>query len=138
MKNITEPAQPATQKAKLTKATYLLFYIAARSHVLAEQFGVDLISPDSESVEPLKFHTMPRPWLILERGEYTFDADRYALTVDDCSTYTRHMRLFILNVWNPGYARSKGWTFDLFQALRGLDDNNSRAIAWFVKQQVWP
>lgn len=137
---MTEPAKPATQKASLNKATAILFHVAARSHVLAEQFGVELISPDQPlDKEPsLTFYNVPRPWLVQRGGELSFDADLYAKTLDCCSTYTSHMRLFILNVWSPGYAKSKGWTFDLFQALRGLDDNNSRAIAWFVKQQVWP
>lgn len=137
MKTLPEPATPATTK-KLNSPTSLLFKIAARSHVLAEQFGVKLISPDTKEHTPLEFYNVERPWLVDDHGELTFDADRYAKTIDACSTYTRHMRLFILNVWNPGYAKSKGWTFDLFAALRGLDDNNSRAIAWFCKTSVWP
>lgn len=137
MNTLPTPATPATTK-KLNRPTSLLFHIAARSHSLADQFGVELISPDDKENEPLTFLQVSRPWLVEENGELTFDADRYAKTVDACSTYTRHMRLFILNVWNPGYAKSKGWTFDLFAALRGLDDNNSRAIAWFCKTSVWP
>jgi len=140
MKTLNEPATPATQKTKLNTATSLLFHIAARSHVLAEQFGVELISPDCEPEnEPaLTFYALPRPWLSERGGELAFDADKYAKTIYNCSDYTAHMRLWILNVWNPSYARSKGWNFDLFKALNGLDDNNRRAIAWFLRNPIWP
>ena len=140
MKTLTEPAQPATQKASLNKATSILFHVAARSHVLADQFGIELISPDDplEQETALTFHDVPRPWLTLRGAELAFDADRYAKTLYECSDYTTHMRLWILNVWNSGYAKSKGWHFDLFKALNGLDDNNRRAIAWFLQNPIWP
>lgn len=131
---LTAPAKPAAKK--LSKPTYLLFFVAAHSHVLAEQFGVEL---DGDKIKFVP--GVHRPWLTAHPGrpeELTFDADKYAETINACSTYTAHMRLFILNVWNPGYARSKGWTFDLFKALRGLDQGNSDAIAWFIKNQIWP
>lgn len=142
MNKLPEPEAPATQKkaASLTKATAILFHIAARSHVLAEQFGVELISPESEpGTEPaLMLYTIQRPWLTRRGGELTFDADKYAETLYQCSDYTTHMRLWILNVWNSGYAKSKGWDFNLFKALNGLDDNNRRAIAWFLRNPIWP
>lgn len=151
MNKLIEPGKPATQKAaSLNKATAILFHIAARSHVLAEQFGVELISTESEPEnEPaLTLYHIPRPWLTLRPwydgrdttspGELVFDADAYAKTLHQCSDYTTHMRLWILNVWNPSYAKSKGWEFNLFQALNGLDDNNRRAIAWFLRNPIWP
>lgn len=135
-------------KAKLSEATLILFHIAARSHVLAEQFGVNLISPDAKpSEEPsLVFKTMSRPWLRASGKPISpesavvmeFNPDAYALTLDACSEYTRHMRLWILNVWNSSYAKSKGWHFDLFKAARGLDDNNRRAIAWHLRNPIQP
>lgn len=35
--------------------------------------------------------------------------------------------LFIANVWNPGYADSQGWKFDIFEFLGTADDSNRRA-----------
>lgn len=99
-----------------------------------------MISPDDdlEHEPPLTFHQVDRPWLARRGDELTFDADRYAATLDYCSDYTRHMRLWILNIWNSSYAKSKGWHFDLFKALNGLDDGNRAAIAWHLKHPIWP
>lgn len=128
------------KSAKLNKATSILFHVAARSHVLAEQFGVEMISPDDplENEPALKFYPVPRPWLKLVGGEFSFDPDAYAKTFHQCSDYTSHMRVWIATIWNPSYAKSKGWHFDLFKALNGLDDNNRRAIAWFLQNPIWP
>jgi len=137
MSTVTEPKP----KAKLNKATTLLFHIAARSHVLAEQFGIDLIDPDGPLEEEplLEYRNVPRPWLEQRpNGEWSFDPDAYAKTIYSCSEYTSHMRLWILNVWNPNAAKTKGWTFDLFKALNGLDQGNREAIAWFLKHPIWP
>lgn len=132
------------EKVHLNKATAILFHIAARSHVLAEQFGVDLIPPDEPLKEepPMTYRPVPRPWLKKRQGdgpdEVSFDPDEYAKTLDCCSTYTAHMRLWILNVWNSSYANGKGWKFDLFKALNGLDDGNKAAIAWHLRNTIWP
>jgi hypothetical protein len=126
----------AKPKATLSSETRLLFFIAARSHNLAEQFGVELKDGGG-----LTLHNIPRPWLVPKfdgSREFTFNPDCYAATLDDCSDYTRHMRLWILNVWNPHYAKKRGWTFDLFAALRGLDSGNVDAIAHHMKLRAWP
>lgn len=120
----------------LGTATKLLFHIAARSHCLAEQFGIELQDDDT-----LKFLDVPRPWLQPRypgATELSFDPDLYAKTRHQCSTYTAHMRLWILNVWNPSYARSKKWKFDLMEAAGGLDSGNLNAIAWWLKHPLWP
>jgi len=53
-----------TPKATLSKPTQLLFHIAARSHTLAELFGVNQIFPDVSSPGVLQFESIPRPWLV--------------------------------------------------------------------------
>lgn len=127
------------EKPKWSKATQILFWVAAESHVLAEQFGVQIETGDKG--DKLKFFNVPRPWLKahpVHPTELSFDPDEYAKTLYQCSDYTSHMRLWILNVWNSSYANSKGWHFDLFKALNGLDDGNRRAIAHFLESPMWP
>lgn len=156
-------------KATLSEPTRLLFWLAAKSHTLAEQFGIEIqheptfrcgtchadsraeedcpkcgskvVEPTGVHKEKLKFHPQARPWLKAHPNrpnELTFDPDLYAKTLEACSDGQRHMRLFILNVWNPHYARSKGWTFDLFKAVRVLDGNNLEAVADIIRHPVWP
>jgi len=124
-------------KATLSKATSLLFHIAAKSHTLRDMFGIEL-NPDSEG---FRYLSIERPWLEphpVRKNEYTFSADTFARRLDACSTGEQHMMLFILNVWNPAYAKSKGWQFDLFRALDSLDPGNRDAIAWFLHHPIWP
>ena len=124
-------------KKKLSAATSLLFHIAARSHVLCNMFGIEL-----ENDEKIIIHQVPRRWLVShprDSQELSFDPDKFAAQwLGNCSTYSNHMVLWILNVWNPSYAKSKGWTFDLFAALRGLDDGNTKALTWWMERNIWP
>ena len=126
-------------KRKLSKATQILFWVAVESHSLAEQFGIEV--EETDTGKRMKFLNVPRPWLKphpANSDELSFDPDEYAKTLYNCSDYTTHMRLWILNVWNSSYARSQGWHFDLFKALNGLDDGNHRAIAKFLQFPTWP
>lgn len=139
----TATAEPAAPKATLSKQTSLLFHIAAKSHTLADMFGVEQVEvPDSE---PPRFKgrlfSIARPWLEPHPGnpnEYTFSADKFAERLDACSKGERHMKLFILNVWNPTLASSRGWTFDMFKAMNVLDANNRAAIAWWLAHPIYP
>jgi hypothetical protein len=136
----THEALPHTVHATLSEATRILFFIAARSHTLAQIFGVS-VNPDDDC--KLVFHRIGRPWLVphsVRKTEYTFDPDVFAerWIEGGASTGDRHMALWILNVWNSGHARSKGWTFDLFKALDSLDDNNRSAIGWHLAHPIWP
>ena len=136
---------PITPRATLSTATALLFHIAATSHTLAELFAIEH-DPDSlNGTNQLKLHHQPRPWLDKHPRQhepatilYTFDPDKFAARLDHCSTGQRHMILWILNVWNPNYARSKGWTFDLFSALDSLDQSNREAIAKWMERPIFP
>lgn len=131
---------PNAPKATLTKETALLFHIAASSHTLAELFGVE--DKPLDDLHPLKFYAVARSWLTphpVRRTEYTFDADLFAQKLNTgCSDGQRFMILFILNVWNPAYARRQGWQFDLFTALNTLDEQNRVAIAQWMEHPVWP
>jgi hypothetical protein len=136
----------APTKATLSTATSLLFHIAARSHTLAELFGIERLPLEIAGEEPkITFYQRERPWLTQHprksgdgRVQLTFDPDRFAGQLGVCSSGTRHMILFILNVWNPGYAKSKGWDFNLFDALNSLDEGNRQAIAWWLHRPLWP
>jgi hypothetical protein len=126
----------ATEPRKLSRPTQLLFHIAVRSHTLADYFGADL----SDDETRLVFRQIERPWLTPHPAlpEWTFDADRFAKKLGVCSTGEEQMVRWILNVWNPGYAKSKGWHFDLFKALDSLDQNNREAICWWLQNPIWP
>ena len=142
----TETTVPAVADRKvvahLSSATNLLFHIAARSHTLAEIFGVEPISTlDRSAAEPpLVFRSVPRPWLDphpRDAAELTFNPQKFAKKLTACSDGQRYMMLWILNVWNPGFARTR-WKFDLFQALGTLDGDNVAAICWWLERPIWP
>lgn len=131
--------------ATLSTATGLLFHIAATSHTLADLFGVEHIPDLLEAGVKLKIYQRPRPWLDQHPRHtdpatvlMTFDPDKFAARLDHYSAGERHMMLWILNVWNPHYARSKGWTFDLFKALDSLDQANRQAIATWMERPIFP
>jgi len=138
----TPPPTKAKPSAHLDTATSLLFRIAARSHSLAEVFGVEQISTSREGEEPdLKFYSTSRPWLDphpRDPQELSFNPMKFARQMDVCSDGQRHMIRFILNVWNSGLAKEKKWNFDLFQALSTLDEGNRQAIVWWLERPIWP
>ncbi len=126
------------EKATLSNPTRLLFHIAAHSHTLRETFGIEIEDRESDKI---RIVNISRPWLVshpVRRDEYTFDPAKFAKLLEGCSDGQRHMFLWILNVWNENYAKSKGWQFDLFKALNTLDGENRQAIAWWLKRPVWP
>jgi hypothetical protein len=125
-------------KASLSNPTRILFHIAAHSHTLRETFGIEFEEPENGK---FTFASIPRPWLIphpIRQDEYTFDPDRFATLLQACSDGQRHMFLWILNVWNESYAKSKGWQFDMFKAINSLDKGNRDAIARWLQHPVWP
>jgi hypothetical protein len=70
------------------------------------------------------------------RGKFNdgqFDADHFMEAAGPWSSGERRCALFIVNVWDPVYAKEKGWTFDLIDACSVLDDGNRAAlIAWIT------
>lgn len=44
------------------------------------------------------------------------------------STGERHAACFVACVWNPGYAREKGWKFDALEVLGSWDARNRQAF----------
>lgn len=46
--------------------------------------------------------------------------------------------LFVANVWNPGYADTMEWRFDVFEFLGCADNGNRRALIAWLTNPVWP
>jgi hypothetical protein len=67
-----------------------------------------------------------------------FDPDKLFSAADYWSSGERLCVLFILNVWNPGDAKSKGWDFNLFDFVGTADGGNKRALLNWVLNPVWP
>ena len=126
-----------TEKPKLvlSDATRILFCIAAPSHSLRDIFGIARVDGKDKII------SMGRPWLKvhpIRTNEASFDPDlfrKYARSFSDGETF---MVMWILNVWNPSYAKSKKWNFDLFSALGTLDDGNRKAICDWLAHPIWP
>ncbi len=73
-----------------------------------------------------------------QRGKVFFDPDKAAELLGKISTGEANCLLFILNVWNPGYAEEKGWRFNFFDAVAGIDRGNRDAIIAWMQNPVWP
>lgn len=136
----TPAITPARPKKTVTDPTRTLLFLAARIRALREHMGIGL--ERTEHGERLEFKPgWPRPWLKphpVRPEELTFDPDTFAFTVNDCSDGERWCRLFILNVWNRGYAQDRGWQFDLFKAAHVLDSGNMRGICEVLQSNPWP
>lgn len=71
-------------------------------------------------------------------GMTSFDADEWMERSGPWSSGEKRCALFIVNVWNPGYAKSQGWDFNLFDFAGGVDiDNRAALLAWMI-DPVWP
>jgi hypothetical protein len=57
-----------------------------------------------------------------------FDADIFHDMIGGWSSSERQAAHFVLTVWNPGYARDCGWTFDVVEAVSSLDPVNRAPI----------
>jgi len=73
-----------------------------------------------------------RPW------RHEFDPDKLYEAAGLWSHGEWMCVLFVLNVWNPGYAKQKGWTFDLFEFLGVADQGNRAALLKWANKPVWP
>lgn len=116
----------------------MLFSVAVRSHTLAEMFG---IRTDEEHPTKIQFLHKHRPWLVphcCNPCEVTFEPDLFHKQWRGSSPAEYLMVLFILNVWNHGWAFEKGWTFDMFEAAGRLDSENRAAISVWLRDPIWP
>jgi hypothetical protein len=63
-----------------------------------------------------------------------FDADAFHYRTRGWSSSERQSAHFVLTVWNPSYARQRGWTFDLVDAVSLLDSaNRTPLLAWIAR-----
>lgn len=67
-----------------------------------------------------------------------FDADEWMAAAGPWSSGEKKAALFVVNVWNPGYAAKQGWTFDLFDACDSWDTGNRSAALNWIADPVWP
>jgi hypothetical protein len=126
-------------KPVINEPTKTLLFLAAHIRCLREDMGLDY--EDTEDGQRVGFKAgFARPWLkVRERdGTLSFDPDVYAKTLECGSSGMVLCRKFILNVWNTSYAKEKGWTFDLFRAVRVLDSGNIDGICYVLKSTPWP
>lgn len=126
----------------LTPETQLLLHIASGVPVLCRMMGIIKAAGETPGKVKVGLVAVKRSWLVPHpiRGaaETTFNPDNFAARLGVFSAGERHAALWLLNVWNPTYAKSKGWHFDLFAALSSLDSENSFGIAEWVANPRWP
>ncbi len=67
-----------------------------------------------------------------------FDAEDFHGMIGGWSSSERQAAHFILTVWNPGYARDRGWTFDVVDAVSSLDPVNRAPIIDWMVQPYYP
>lgn len=61
----------------------------------------------------------------------------YSLTIG-MSHGEKLCALFILNVWNPSYARQRGWEFDVVEFAGTADAESRSAFLLWMADPVWP
>jgi hypothetical protein len=133
---------------KLNRATQMLFIVASGHPLLCREMGIkevarDTPPPSSLTEVKIELFPQPRPWLLVNgKGtqfeELAFEPDIFAKRLRTASSGERHAILFLLNVWNPGYAKSKRWNFNLFDAMGTLDTANIEPITEWMLRPVWP
>ncbi len=67
-----------------------------------------------------------------------FDAKIFHDMIGGWSSSERQAAYFVLTVWNPGYAREQGWTFDVVEAVSCLDPVNRAPILAWIAQPYYP
>lgn len=111
---LSKPDAPTVQVLRtLGSSAYIL--ALARSFPCL-QYKVDRLFPPSRKWDVDAFMEASGPW---SHGE-------------------RLCALFIANVWNPGYADTMEWRFDLFEFLGTADTGNRRALLLWISDPVWP
>jgi hypothetical protein len=77
-----------------------------------------------------------RPWT--EGGKIWFDAERLDQLSEVWSTGERQCVMFVLNVWNPAYAKHRAWEFDIFDFIGTADPGNRQALINWLNKPIWP
>jgi hypothetical protein len=67
-----------------------------------------------------------------------FDADKFHALMSGWSHGEILCAIFVLNVWNPGYAEQQGWRFDLMEFISIADNGNKRALLAWCERPYWP
>ncbi len=67
-----------------------------------------------------------------------FDPDKFYAMTAGWSHGEQLCALFVLNVWNPGEAREKGWTFDLMEFAGTADVASKEARMFWLASPTWP
>lgn len=67
----------------------------------------------------------------------SWDAERLA-KLKGLSTGERHALLFVLNVWNPAWARASKLHFDVVQAFGSWDSRHQHAFLAWAMNPRWP
>lgn len=67
-----------------------------------------------------------------------FDVDTWMRAAGPWSSGEKYAAAFIACVWNPGYAESKGWRFDVLEAFGTWDTGNRRAFLNWAADPIWP
>jgi len=68
----------------------------------------------------------------------TWDVDKFVASSAPWSTGETLCALFVANVWNPGWAKEQGWTFDLMRFLGNADTGNRTAFVNWCAKPYWP
>jgi hypothetical protein len=67
-----------------------------------------------------------------------FDADLFYAMLTGASHGEILCGLFVLNVWNPGYAAAKGWVFDITDFAGTATFDNRVVVMKWLADPVWP
>lgn len=127
---------PASPAPKLCDAASLLLFVAAGVPALARSMGLELVQDGvALRYDRRAFWLEPHP---VRPGEITFNADKFAQSLDASGAAERFCKLWLLNVWNPSYARLNGWDFDMITAARVLDGLNLCALGKWFANPIFP
>lgn len=67
-----------------------------------------------------------------------FDPDEFYGFIGGMSHGEKLCARFILNVWNPSYARQQGWDFDVMEFAVIADEDAKAAFMDWLIQPLWP
>jgi hypothetical protein len=67
-----------------------------------------------------------------------FDPDKFFTMLAGASHGEMLCGLFVLNVWNPGDAATKGWKFDIIDFAGTVTVENREVVVEWLASPVWP